>query len=650
MQLVNGTGADVETLLFHFGVNARKRLFSLLEFPGVVLPAFYPTLAALQRISESTDLPFVEIIAPGEDDRQSKGVSSPAYARRRDFRYDLSPLSLTKESITLDVNSPVDASALTAQTTLDHAQAEALISALCRSVALIQGPPGTGKSYTGVALMKVLLASKAAARLGPILVVTFTNHALDGPLEHALDAGVKQVIRIGSKSKSERLADLNLRIVSQKEELTKWEKRERWEVKQQIAEFGETIGVRLTELQDACSEKSVLNFLKEKYPDYHSQISQPKIDPDGYRLVRSWRPALKGLHGWLQGQSSSSPAARRAKGLDLHSLDTTERQRMYLDWTEQITGPIRRSLLANLEAYQTAKAQLDRIRAEVDLRVLNKADVIGVTTSGLARNLALLRKLNSKALIKEEAGEIMEAHSLTAMLPSIEHMILIGDHQQLRPKAQNHDLSCENPRSQTKLDVSMFERLVQPQHEQYAAVPCAALKFQRRMHPSISTLIRSTLYPDLQDSSEVAEYPEVSGMRRRLFWLDHSQPEDGAKDRGDSTSSTNQYEVDMVFALVRHLVRQGVYNATDIAVLTPYRGQLRQLRRSLSSFAEVVINERDIDDLSLAENDAEEDGRTETLRKVEGKGDTNVRPPYTVGVQKSTLLQALRLATIDNFQ
>jgi hypothetical protein len=650
VQLVDRTGPDIETLLFHFGVNAGKLSFSLLEFPGVVLPAFYPTLAALQRMSESTELPFAEILAPDEDDRQSKGVDMPAYARRRDFRYDLSPLSPTKELITLDVNSPLDANVLTTQTTLDHAQAEALISALCRSVALIQGPPGTGKSYTGVALMKVLLANKAAAGLGPILVVTFTNHALDGPLEHALDAGVKQVIRIGSKSKSERLADLNLRVVSQKEELTKWEKRERWELKQQIAEFGETISDRLTELQDACSEKSVLNFLKEEYPNYHTQISQPEIDPDGYRLVRSWRPALQGLQGWLQGQASSSPAARGADGLDLYSLDTAQRQRMYFGWTEQIMEPIRRSLLANLEAYETAKIQLDRIRAEVNLRVLNKADIIGVTTSGLARNLALLRKLESKVLIKEEAGEIMEAHSLTAMLPSIEHMILIGDHQQLRPKAQNYDLSCENPRSQTKLDVSMFERLVRPEHKQYAAVPYTALKLQRRMHPSISTLIRSTLYPDLQDSPQVAEYPEVSGMRRRLFWLDRSQPEDGVKDRSDSTSSTNQYEVDMVFALVRHLVRQGVYKATEIAVLTPYLGQLRQLRRSLSNFAEVVINERDIDELALAGDDEEEKGQTETIGKDKGKSNANVRIPYTIGVHKSTLLQALRLATIDNFQ
>ena len=64
------------------------------------------------------------------------------------------------------------------------------------------------------------------------------------------------------------------------------------------------------------------------------------------------------------------------------------------------------------------------------------AKVVGVTTSGLARNLNLLRRLPSKVLLCEEAGEVLEAHLLTALLPSIEHAILIGDHEQLRPKSR----------------------------------------------------------------------------------------------------------------------------------------------------------------------------------------------------------------------
>ena len=307
--------------------------------------------------------------------------------------------------------------------------------------------------------------------------------------------------------------------------------------------------------------------------------------------------------------------------------------------------PIKRSLLANIKAYEDAKSEIDRIRADVDIRVLAKANVIGVTTSGLARNLSLLRRLNSKVLLVEEAGEVLEAHLLTAMLPSIEHAILIGDHQQLRPKAQNYELSCENPRSQIKLDLSLFERLIHPEGQTETAVPYVTLEVQRRMHPSISTLIRLPLYPNLKDSPEVARYPEVLGMRHRLFWLDHNHHEDGKDQKADSTSHTNQYEVEMVFALVRHLVRQGVYKTCDIAVLTPYLGQLRKLRLSLSSFAEVMINDRDTDDLALNCDDSND----EDLGIAKSNVAREAQPLHS-GVHRSTLLEALRLATVDNFQ
>ena len=52
VQLVNRTEADIETMLFRFGQDDGKLSFSLLEFPGVLLPAFQPTLAALQQMIE----------------------------------------------------------------------------------------------------------------------------------------------------------------------------------------------------------------------------------------------------------------------------------------------------------------------------------------------------------------------------------------------------------------------------------------------------------------------------------------------------------------------------------------------------------------------------------------------------------------------
>lgn len=43
-------------------------------------------------------------------------------------------------------------------------------------------------------------------------------------------------------------------------------------------------------------------------------------------------------------------------------------------------------------------------------------------------------------------------------------------------------------------------------------------------------------------------------------------------------------------ALVRHVVRQGVYSSSEIAVLTPYTGQLQKLRSSMRNDFEIVVS------------------------------------------------------------
>lgn len=43
-------------------------------------------------------------------------------------------------------------------------------------------------------------------------------------------------------------------------------------------------------------------------------------------------------------------------------------------------------------------------------------------------------------MLVEEAAEVMEADILASLAPSTEHLILIGDHEQLRPKAQLYEM------------------------------------------------------------------------------------------------------------------------------------------------------------------------------------------------------------------
>ncbi|KAH7120477.1 AAA domain-containing protein [Dactylonectria macrodidyma] len=339
-----------------------------------------------------------------------------------------------------------------------------------------------------------------------------------------------------------RIIHLNLRTVVKKFDRTKQM------VKASVAQGNNS----LRELSACDSWRSVKRFLAENFPGHCMELFGAA--DDGYQM-------------------------RGPRAASLKIMTHGERLRLYRYW---ITS------------------HRDRIRGDVDLRCLQEADIIGVTTTGLARNLGVLRKLRSKVMVCEEAGEVLEAHILTALLPS------------LRPQIQNYELQ----------NMSLFERLVQPPHNTDLRVPYSILETQRRMHPSISELIRSTLYPSLKNAESIMNYPEVVGMKKRLFWFHHDRLEAKAESNDAiSTSHSNDFEVEMTAAL------------GDIAVITPYLGQLHRLRRRMESMFEICINDRDLEELETLQADGAE-----------------VPAPPTSLVSKTNLLKSVRVATVDNFQ
>ena len=155
------------------------------------------------------------------------------------------------------------------------------------------------------------------------------------------------------------------------------------------------------------------------------------------------------------------------------------------------------------------------------------------------------------------------------------------------------------------LDVSLFERLscsgVPSSSKENFKFPLAQLTIQRRMRPGIADLVRIPLYNDLKDHPSVVHAPLVAGMYKPIFWMDHNKTEDGATlSDVKETSHSNSFEVEMVTQLVSHLSKQDGYKDGDIAVLTPYVGQLRKLRDSFEKVFSVELSREDkkeIDDL-----------------------------------------------------
>ncbi|KUI56519.1 Helicase required for RNAi-mediated heterochromatin assembly 1 [Cytospora mali] len=639
LNLVSTSRLDIVHILrWYRDIGSSPRRF-LVEFPGILLASFKYTLEALQQLSKKPDLPFSGLIAPETPTTGTElTISPPLFSRAAGFAFDMKCLTLDEQELSASIGHLPTAKDVSEKTGLDDTQSEALLSTLCRELSLIQGPPGTGKSYTGEKIIKVLLSNKKKANLGPIMCVCYTNHALDQLLEHLLDDGIKDIIRIGSRSKSERLQDFTLWTVADQIDWTRSEKRELYELGQKLRNSEAEANRLLAQLSQCNSMASIKTHLYAYHRAHHDELFSK--DANGWQEIQHRSHNV--VQGWLSGGDANPRLASRGidvlKSTKLANMTRAERSSLYRDWLKSIRDPLIIAIIDVQREHSQTKEQRDRVRQEVRRRCLQQADIVGVTTTGLARELSLLRKLRTKVILCEEAGEVLEAHILTTLLPSIEQAIFIGDHLQLRPQIQNYQLQSTNPRgSQYSLDMSLFERLVKPPHSSDPRLPVSVLETQRRMHPSIAEMVRSTLYKTLKDGENVKTYPPVVGMRHRLFWMHHEELEAGAAAQDPhNTSHSNAFEIEMTAALISHVVRQGKYNPEDIAVLTPYLGQLQKLKARMaaeSTFA-VSLGERDLEDLE--EFEASEPDKTAL--------------PEKQVVSKTTLLRSVRLATVDNFQ
>jgi helicase required for RNAi-mediated heterochromatin assembly 1 len=206
---------------------------------------------------------------------------------------------------------------------------------------------------------------------------------------------------------------------------------------------------------------------------------------------------------------------------------------------------------------------------EEDQGILLNQRVIGMTTTGLSKYRALISSLRPRVVLIEEAAETLEAPVTAACFQTLEHLILVGDHQQLRPHCNVHELE-----SRYNFNVSLFERLVHNDIEH------DTLRRQRRMIPEIRRLLQPIYGEKLKDHSSVlSEHnrPPVEGMGGvNSFFFTHEWPES----RDNNQSAKNEHEAAMIVGFFDYLVLNGI-DPAKITVLTFYNGQRKLLASKL---------------------------------------------------------------------
>ncbi|XP_053098833.1 LOW QUALITY PROTEIN: NFX1-type zinc finger-containing protein 1-like [Hemicordylus capensis] len=273
---------------------------------------------------------------------------------------------------------------------------------------------------------------------------------------------------------------------------------------------------------------------------------------------------------------------------DVWQLDLSARWQLYRHWLQKYQAEIRHRLLNHGESYQSAAERLAGLHLQQDLRILQTAWIVGMTTTGAARYRQVLQEVAPRVIIVEEAAEVLEAHTITTLSSACQHLILIGDHQQLRPSANVYDLA-----KNFHLEVSLFERLVN------VGLPFVRLNFQHRMRPEIAQLLTPHIYQELENHPSVLQYENIKGVSANLFFVEHSFPEEQLQ---EGRSHQNQHEARFVVALCKYLLCQD-YRPSQITILTTYTGQLFCLRKLLPAQTFQGVKVHVVDKYQGEEND-----------------------------------------------
>ncbi|KAF5877161.1 putative dead box helicase protein [Botrytis fragariae] len=296
-------------------------------------------------------------------------------------------------------------------------------------------------------------------------------------------------------------------------------------------------------------------------------------------LNGTWIPFSRSYTGKTLGARAigkNSPKNILARVGSLLDIPDKYRGHVYCYWEKLYYDQLTHKLSKKFDSYRASMNKLKMAKWRRDADFIDNIDtrVIGCTTTGLSKYRGLLSALNPSVLLIEEAAETLEANVTAGIIPSLEQVILVGDHRQLTANT-TLDRFMSQP---YYMSISLFERLVNN------GMAYTMLNKQRRMIPEIRELLciePNPFYIDLHDHQNVRDRvnhrPPVPGMNFDSYFFSHKWQEH----RDVNMSCYNAPEAEMVAGFFNYLVLNCI-KPEKITVLTYYNGQRKLLLKELS--------------------------------------------------------------------
>jgi helicase required for RNAi-mediated heterochromatin assembly 1 len=538
---------------------------------------------------------------------------------------------------------------------LDKSQSQALRRILANRLAIVQGPPGTGKTYVSIVALKIILSNMCDGD-PPIIVTCQTNHALDQLLRHVAEFE-PNFIRLGGRSKDKgKIKQRTLYEVRQNFLQPRHHDSFRMQAMTEIKKLTGTMQTLLapleankpplnhkllvqlgllTEEQAASLEMDTMyamgvsrdtpgiqmeqwlgkcltpcfrplqpdDFAVE-YEEEDFEVEQLQeleaeavAEDDDFETLRGPQTLLSDNRTGKGGNLRTDPEIIQIlqRTQDLTTIPVSDRAAIYNYFQRQTKLLVAKQFRVLAKKYEAAVLRRKIGQWEQDANILRDQRLVGMTTTGLSKYRGLIRSLRPKVVLVEEAAETLEAPVTSACLSTLEHLILVGDHQQLRPHCQARDLEDEP----YFFNLSLFERMVLNEVER----DCLAR--QRRMIPEVRRLLEPIYGSTLKDHpmvKDLSNRPPVEGMGGcNSFFFTHTWLES----RDNNMSALNDNEAKMIVGFFDYLVLNGV-DPSKITILTFYNGQRKKIIKQLqqhSNLMDKFANVVTVDSYQGEEND-----------------------------------------------
>ena len=460
-------------------------------------------------------------------------------------------------------------------------------------VLLVVGPPGTGKTEI---ISKI--AYELARRGEKVLITSHTNVAVDNALEKIVSnvkegSGIR-VIRVGRPEKiSDAIKDVMLsRVINR--DADKNILKEISNLKSRISNLIRILGTLYKANRELSRRKNLCDTLLsiEAILSHNGSIYSDNNVKEICKRIKNLEISLKALRDFKNNPILSKhleelydlyhyligllPNVRNLLG---GNIDFTGKRQLW----NRIKGSIERELKKVAQELSSYKRLLRELLDKVELETLDRANIIGTTIT--RAHLGTMLLLTFDTVIIDEASQVLLPLGFIGMIKG-KKWIIVGDHFQLMPILRSVKEDTEKADKIRSL-LSFFGYLISNRGNSWNAY----LSEHYRSLKDIIEFSNDKIYarnglPLRTRRGNVSKYPKLSSiefLKNPVTFIHVNGEESSSSKSTKGGSRYNTEEVEVCAELVEKLTKDIKIDPREIAVITPYREQVKMLREAIES-------------------------------------------------------------------